>query len=90
LFGGFFDFLLFLLLTVFLGVYFSFLQGIEYLESSFSLRDSSYGTIFFVATGFHGLHVLIGSLFLLRVFFRALFFHFSRFHLIGFEASIWY
>lgn len=52
-------------LTVLLGVYFSLLQGLEYSEASFSIADSVYGARFFVATGFHGLHVLIGTRFLI-------------------------
>lgn len=79
-----------LLLTVLLGGYFSLLQGIEYLETRFSLRDRVYGTTFFVATGFHGLHVLIGTTFLLVCSFRHVYFHFTRFHHLGFEAAAWY
>jgi len=47
-----------------LGGYFTFLQAGEYIEAPFTIADRIYGTTFFVATGFHGLHVLIGSLFL--------------------------
>lgn len=52
-------------LTVTLGAYFTILQGFEYFEAPFSLSDSTYGSSFFIATGFHGLHVIIGSSFLL-------------------------
>ena len=45
--------------TVALGVYFSYLQALEYSISSFAISDRIYGTTFYVATGFHGLHVLI-------------------------------
>lgn len=62
----------------------------EYLEASFSLSDGVYGTTFFVATGFHGLHVLIGRTFLIVCFVRHLFFHFSEGHHLGFEAAAWY
>jgi len=79
-----------LVFTVLLGGYFTFLQGGEYLESSFSLRDGVFGSVFFVATGFHGLHVLIGSSFLLVCLFRLTFFHFSEGHHFGFEAAAWY
>ena len=51
-------------LTLFLGVIFTILQGIEYLETRFRIRDSVYGSIFFIATGFHGLHVIVGRIFL--------------------------
>nr|YP_010444619.1 cytochrome c oxidase subunit III [Haplodiplatys aotouensis]UTI38882.1 cytochrome c oxidase subunit III [Haplodiplatys aotouensis]UTI38895.1 cytochrome c oxidase subunit III [Haplodiplatys aotouensis] len=77
-------------LTVVLGVYFSFLQGYEYMEASFSIADSVYGSTFFVATGFHGLHVLIGSSFLLICLLRLLSDQFSLEHHFGFEAAAWY
>ena len=51
-------------LTVFLGAYFTLLQGAEYYEARFTFADSVYGSTFFLATGFHGLHVIIGTLFL--------------------------
>lgn len=79
-----------LILTVILGIYFTFLQAGEYLEASFSIADSVYGSTFFVATGFHGLHVLIGSSFLLICLIRTIFIHFSRGHHFGFEAAAWY
>jgi heme/copper-type cytochrome/quinol oxidase subunit 3 len=53
-----------LVFTVLLGGYFTALQAWEYLDSTFAMSDSSFGSTFFIATGFHGLHVLIGSLFL--------------------------
>lgn len=53
-----------LTLTVLLGFYFTFLQGLEYYEAPFTIADGVYGSTFFVATGFHGLHVIIGSTFL--------------------------
>lgn len=79
-----------LLGTVVLGAYFSLLQAYEYIESSFSIRDSVFGRTFFIGTGFHGFHVLVGSLFLLICFLRKLEDHFSNHHLIGFEIRIWY
>jgi cytochrome c oxidase subunit 3 len=54
-----------LLITIVLGAYFSILQLFEYIETEFSLADAIYGSSFFIATGFHGLHVLIGSTFLI-------------------------
>nr|AAY16830.1 cytochrome c oxidase subunit III [Mastigoproctus giganteus] len=79
-----------LLITIMLGVYFTILQSWEYSQASFSIADSSYGSVFFMATGFHGLHVIIGSTFLLVCFFRLLAFHFSPWHHFGFEAAAWY
>nr|YP_010585944.1 cytochrome c oxidase subunit III [Parapsyche difformis]UZZ43680.1 cytochrome c oxidase subunit III [Parapsyche difformis] len=79
-----------LFITVFLGVYFSLLQGMEYFEATFSLADSVFGSTFFVATGFHGLHVLIGTTFLLICLIRLYMNHFSQNHHFGFEAAAWY
>lgn len=79
-----------LALTVFLGGYFSFLQAIEYVESSFTIADRVYGATFFVATGFHGLHVLIGRTFLAVCLVRVILHHFSTEHHFGFEAAAWY
>lgn len=79
-----------LTLTVILGVYFTALQALEYVEASFTIADSVYGATFFVATGFHGLHVLIGSSFLLVCLYRLYMCHFSKNHHFGFEAAAWY
>lgn len=76
--------------TAILGIYFTFLQASEYWEAPFSIADSIYGTTFFVATGFHGLHVLIGSSFLLVCLVRTSINHFSTGHHFGFEAAAWY
>lgn len=79
-----------LLLTITLGVYFSLLQAYEYIEASFTISDRVFGSTFFIATGFHGIHVLIGSFFLFICFLRHLKFHFSKTHHFGFEAAAWY
>nr|ADO60639.2 cytochrome c oxidase subunit III [Ischalia sp. BMNH 840493] len=79
-----------LLLTVILGFYFTLLQGYEYIESSFTIADSAYGTSFFMATGFHGIHVIIGSTFLFICLLRLKNYHFSNIHHFGFEAAAWY
>nr|ARH55167.1 cytochrome c oxidase subunit 3 [Erotides cosnardi] len=79
-----------LIITVMLGGYFTALQGFEYLESSFSIADSIYGTTFFMATGFHGIHVIIGTIFLLITLMRTMMNHFSKNHHFGFEAAAWY
>nr|QUL61615.1 cytochrome c oxidase subunit 3 [Oplophorus typus] len=77
-------------LTVFLGLYFTALQAFEYIEAPFTIADSVYGSTFFVATGFHGLHVIIGSTFLLVCLYRLYMCHFSAKHHFGFEAAAWY
>lgn len=79
-----------LFITVILGIYFSLLQAIEYLEASFSIADSVYGRSFFIATGFHGIHVLIGTTFLIICLLRTNSLHFSITHHFGFEAAAWY
>lgn len=79
-----------LLLTVILGGVFTLLQVAEYFETSFRFADRVYGSVFFIATGFHGLHVIVGSLFLLFCYVRLLKGQFSHNHHFGFEAAAWY
>nr|YP_010688255.1 cytochrome c oxidase subunit III [Fusoleon stigmatus]WBR65449.1 cytochrome c oxidase subunit 3 [Fusoleon stigmatus] len=79
-----------LFFTVLLGIYFTTLQAYEYVEAPFTIADSVYGSTFFVATGFHGLHVLIGTTFLAVCLIRHVNFHFSSNHHFGFEAAAWY
>ena len=76
-----------LFLTLFLGVMFTGLQAFEYYEAPFTLSDSVYGATFFVATGFHGLHVIIGTTFLFICFLRLLSNQFTRRQHVGFEAA---
>merc|ERR1712222_81826 len=59
-----------LALTVALGIYFTILQGLEYYEARFTFADRVYGSTFFIATGFHGLHVIVGTIFLMVTLFR--------------------
>nr|YP_001425532.1 cytochrome c oxidase subunit III [Paleosuchus trigonatus]CAM35778.1 cytochrome oxidase subunit III [Paleosuchus trigonatus] len=79
-----------LTLTVLLGFYFTALQAMEYYEAPFTIADSTYGSTFFVATGFHGLHVIIGSIFLMICLYRQTKYHFTSNHHFGFEAAAWY
>nr|YP_054536.1 cytochrome c oxidase subunit III [Thermobia domestica]AAT69285.1 cytochrome c oxidase subunit 3 [Thermobia domestica] len=79
-----------LLLTILLGLYFTALQAYEYYEAPFTIADAVYGSTFFMATGFHGLHVIIGSTFLATCLLRHLLSHFSPTHHFGFEAAAWY
>nr|QLY89668.1 cytochrome c oxidase subunit III [Hydraena riparia] len=79
-----------LMLTVFLGMYFTMFQAYEYIEAPFTMADAIYGSTFFMATGFHGIHVIIGSTFLLVCLMRHIYNHFSSIHHFGFEAAAWY
>ena len=76
--------------TVFLGIIFTALQAMEYYEAPFAISDSVYGSTFFMATGFHGFHVLIGTTFLLVCLIRLVFHQYTRHHHFGFEAASWY
>nr|YP_006665927.1 cytochrome c oxidase subunit III [Leucoptera malifoliella]AER38732.1 cytochrome c oxidase subunit 3 [Leucoptera malifoliella] len=79
-----------LTITIMLGLYFTILQTYEYIEASFTISNSIYGSTFFMATGFHGLHVIIGTLFLMICLIRHKNYHFNKIHHFGFEAAIWY
>jgi len=79
-----------LLTTVCLGIFFTLLQVIEYVEAPFSIADSVFGSTFFIATGFHGFHVLVGTIFLFICLIRLNYFHFTKSHHIGFEFASWY
>jgi cytochrome c oxidase subunit III len=79
-----------LVLTVALGVLFSSVQAYEYMHAPFTFRDSIYGATFFMATGFHGFHVLIGTIFLLVCLLRAIGGDFTPKQHFGFEAAAWY
>jgi len=76
--------------TVILGLLFTALQALEYIEASFTIADSSYGSTFFIATGFHGLHVIVGTSFLIACRLRHAKNSFSKAHHFGFEAAAWY
>nr|DBA43707.1 TPA_asm: COX3 [Bombus melanurus] len=77
-------------MTIILGIYFNIMQIFEYYNSFFCINDSIYGSIFFLSTGFHGIHVLMGTLMLMYSLIRMLNNHFSSIHHINFEFSIWY
>jgi cytochrome c oxidase subunit 3 len=79
-----------LLLTVILGVFFTAIQAYEYANAPFGFRDNIYSSTFFLATGFHGFHVFVGTTFLLVCLFRAMKGHFKPDQHFGFEAAAWY
>lgn len=79
-----------LALTVFLGVCFTGLQAWEYAVAPFSFTGGIYPSTFFLATGFHGFHVIVGTIFLAVCLFRAMRGHFTPERHFGFEAAAWY
>jgi len=77
-------------LTIILGILFTCFQAYEYIHAAFTLKSGIYGSTFYMATGFHGFHVIIGTTFLIVCFFRAQKGHFKPDHHFGFEAAAWY
>ena len=86
--------LVFLGATVVLGALFLFSQAHEYMEAyrelNLTLGSGVYGSTFFMLTGFHGLHVTLGTIMLAVIWLRVLKGHFNREHHFGFEAVAWY
>lgn len=79
-----------LLFTVFLGLIFTCFQLLEYYVAGFTFSCSSYSSVYFMGTGFHGLHVIIGSVLLLMRLFRFGYLHISSGCRVGFECAVWY
>ncbi len=79
-----------LICTVVLGALFSLLQAYEYSHAAFGFSGNIYGSTFFMATGFHGFHVIIGTIFLAVCLMRTYAGHFTPSHHFGFEAAAWY
>ena len=79
-----------LILTVVLGILFTALQAYEYGHAAFGFSEHIYGATFYMATGFHGFHVIVGTIFLAVCLFRALAGHFTPEKHFGFEAAAWY
>jgi len=82
--------LFYLIVTVVLGIIFTACQVYEYVEAPFSIHDGVYGSTFFLLTGFHGFHVLVGTIFIIVSLLRFFYHHFTREHHLGFEAAAWY
>jgi heme/copper-type cytochrome/quinol oxidase subunit 3 len=76
--------------TIFYAVLFTYLQFQEYLYAPFAISDGIYGSVFYMITGLHGFHVIIGTLFLFVCFLRFKRSHFTRQHHLGFEFAAWY
>ena len=79
-----------ILITVLLGAIFTCFQLYEYHHATFPFKGGIYSSAFYMATGFHGFHVLIGSIFLAVCLFRAMKGHFKPNDHFGFEAAAWY
>jgi cytochrome c oxidase subunit 3 len=79
-----------LICTIFLAIVFTAFQGVEYTVSSFTLSDGTFGSCFYFGTGFHGLHVMIGTAFLAVGLWRVLAYHLTSMHHVGMESAILY
>lgn len=79
-----------LIFTLGLAVLFTALQGLEYINAPFNISDGVYGSCFYMATGFHGFHVFVGTIALFVSFIRVILNHFTNKHHFGFESAIWY
>ena len=79
-----------LLIAVLLGVLFTVFQAYEYSHAAFGFSGNVYGVNFFMATGFHGFHVIVGTIFLFVCYLRAVKGHFTPESHVGFEAAAWY
>ena len=79
-----------LVCTIVLGLLFTTVQAYEYAHAGFGFSGHIYGSTFFMATGFHGFHVIVGTIFLTVCLFRALAGHFKPEQHFGFEAAAWY
>jgi cytochrome c oxidase subunit 3 len=79
-----------LVFTIVLALIFTALQGVEYSVSSFTISDGVFGSCFYFGTGFHGLHVIIGTIFIAVGFWRLLAYHLTDNHHLGLESGILY
>lgn len=79
-----------LLITVLLGLTFTMLQAYEYSHATFAFKGGVYPSNFYMATGFHGFHVMVGTIFLLICYLRARKGQFTKTNHLGFEFAAWY
>lgn len=77
-------------LTIILALLFTICQGLEYFVCEFTLEDSVFGSTFFLATGFHGLHIIMGTIFLLTALWRVVTYQHTQQHHLGTEMGILY
>ncbi len=85
-----FNTLLGLFITILLAALFMVCQYIEYTNASFTIADGVFGTCFFFATGFHGLHIILGIIMLSISYWRLYAYHLTNMHHVGYETSILY
>ena len=76
-----------LLLTLVFAILFTAFQGYEYVNASFTISDSVYGSTFYMLTGLHGSHVIVGRIFLTVSLYRVVAHHFTTQRHIGFECA---
>ncbi|MDX1484976.1 MAG: cytochrome c oxidase subunit 3 [Alphaproteobacteria bacterium] len=79
-----------LMATILLGLTFTAIQAFEYVHAAFAFKGGIYPTTFYMATGFHGFHVIVGTIFLIVCLMRAIKGHFTPDAHVGFEAAAWY
>ena len=79
-----------LVFTVALGILFTCIQAYEYSHAPYGFTDTVFASTFFMATGFHGFHVIVGTTFLIVCLVRSIKGHFTPQHHFGFEAAAWY
>jgi len=79
-----------LIYTLSLAALFTYFQGLEYVSAPFNISDGIYGSCFYMATGFHGFHVFVGTIALAVSFVRIILNHATNTHHFGFESAIWY
>lgn len=79
-----------LIYTILLASLFTYFQGLEYVTAPFDISDGIYGSCFYLATGFHGFHVFVGTIALLISFVRIVLGQQTTNHHFGFESAIWY
>lgn len=82
--------LLGIIITLILAIVFTYLQAEEYWTATFNFSDSVFGSVFYIGTGFHGFHVIIGTIFLFISFIRIYLYHLTQRHHINLESSIAY
>lgn len=79
-----------LILTVIIAVLFTGFQAYEYVEAPFTIADGAYGSCFFFSTGFHGIHVIVGTIMIIVAMIRLVNYHFTESHHLGLESAILY